>query len=140
MTVRMTKILYEIFELLLDSEQPACDSRGGDANYGGNLIITHALQPKKNDGAVEQFKAVDSVVQHLDLPPNLIGFTQNILVDKQRNGWYIPFLASLHFAAGVQADAPYPRLGTAVAAELGIAFPEVDQHFLEEVIHISGIV
>jgi hypothetical protein len=126
--------------LFLDAEQTTGDCRCGETHDCSDFIIPHTLQPKKNDGAVKQLKAVDPVVQHLDLSSTFIGITYHIFVDNQRNGWYMPLLATIDVATGVQADTPDPRLGTAVASELGKAFPEIDLHFLEKVFHFGRIV
>ena len=65
-------IVRHRFELLLDAEQPACYGRCRNAHDGCNLIITHTLQPQKDNCTVKQLQLVDPVIQHLDLRARLI--------------------------------------------------------------------
>jgi len=127
------------FQLFLDAEQPGGHIGKRDADHVGYVLIAHILQPKKNDGSIEDIESVDSVVQHLNLFAMSIVIVVQVDVDGKRNGLYTTLLLPFMVVASIQADAPNPGFHTTFPAEFRESFPEVDQYLLVKVVHLFRV-
>ena len=126
--------------MFLDAEQSVGNARQTDAYHVGYILIAHILQPKEDEGSIENIEAVDSVVQHLNLFTVFVVIVVQVDVDRKWNSLYTTILLSFQVATGVKAHAPYPSLRTAIATEVLEALPKVYQYLLEQVVHLLLVV
>lgn len=131
----MFLIVRHGFQLFLDAEQTGGDGRQRYADYVGYVLIAHVLQPKENDGAVEDIQSTDALVQLLNLLAVGVGIVVQVDIDRKRHRLYTTFLLPFLVVASIQADTPYPRLQATLAPEVLKTFPQVYQYLLEVVLH-----
>jgi len=122
--------------LFLDSDQFYGDVFGGDADDFTDFFVAHVLQPKQDDCPIEHPEFVDAAVKHLHLPGVVVGVGKQIDVHCQRQRIHAAFLFPFECEAGVQADAPDPRLHVAFALKAVESAPQVDERLLKQVVHL----
>ena len=121
--------------MLTDSKQADADVLCRDAHYLAYLFIREVFEPEQDDSAVEGLQALDALVEQVHLARVLVAVLKEVDVHRQANGSRAPFLP-VERDAGVEGDAVNPCPDVAAMSEAIVAFPKVDEHLLEEVVHL----
>ena len=122
--------------MFLDSDQFDGDILGGDADDLPDFLVAHVFEPKQDDGPIDHAKFVDAVIELLDLSGVVVCVCEEVDFHRERHGLHAVFLLALGGEAGVEGDAPNPSLHVTLPFERVEAPPQVDERFLEQVVHL----